>query len=305
MQAVIHQIAFIDGIGFDPFFRGLLSVLVGIVVLVGGTYMIIATNTGARSGMLIACAGLFGWMFLMGIIWTVYGIGWRGDRPTWELVEINVDDGADRDDGLLFSEVEVAQGLAGVDVSVESDDPDQAQVLALEKASETELNGWRYLPTSDAERGEAQASADEYLVEEGVFESGDYLPLQFGGFVTGGKPVLAEDANQLDRVWHFFDETFLHPTFSAELMVIQVQEVVAKPSFPGQPPPVAEVDPEAALVSVIMERDRGGPIPSIIGGLRFTPLMFTVATGLLFAIFAWALHTRDRHQEEIRAAAAT
>ncbi len=297
-------LAFIDGIGFDPFFRGLLSVLVGVVVLVGGTYLLVATNTGARSGMLIAMAGLFGWMFLMGIIWTVYGIGWRGTPPTWALVEINIDDPEDFDDGLLFSEVEAAPGLVGVDISVEMDDPDEAQVAALELSRNTELNGWRYLTTSDGVRGEAQASADAYLIEEHIFDGGDYLPLQFGGFTTGGKPVLADDANMADRVWHFFDETFLNPTHSQELMVIQAQAIINKPSFPGQAPPLAEIDPDAPLVSVIMERDRGGPFPSIISGLRFTPFMFTVASGLLFAVFAWALHNRDRRQDLIRAAAA-
>jgi hypothetical protein len=304
MQVFMTQLAFLDGMGFDPFFRGFLSVLVGIVVLVGGTYLLIATNTGARSGMLIAGAGLFGWMFLMGIVWTVYGIGWRGSPPTWELVEINIDDPEDSDDGLLFSDVDEAQALFGVDISVDDPDPDQAQASALAASREMDLGGWRYLIAADGVRGEAQAAADAFLVEEGVFVAGDYLPLQFGGFTEGGKPPLDEEANLWDRIVHFFDETFLHPTHPEELMVIQAQETVAKPTFPGQAPPVAEVDPDAPLVSVIMVRDRGGPIPSVISGLRFTPLMFTIATGLLFAVFAWALHTRDRHQDEIRAAVA-
>ena len=303
MLAQLTHLAFIDGIGFDPFFRGFLSVLVGVVVLVGGTYLLIATNTGARSGMMIAAAGLFGWMFLMGIVWTVYGIGWRGDPPTWELVEVNVDDPEDVDDGLLFSEVEVAQALFGADVSVDNPDPDLAQQEALEKSLDTDLGGWRYLVAADGVRGEAQASADAFLVEEGIYDTGEYVPLQFGGFTTGGKPVLADDANMLDRVIHFFDETFVHPTHAQELMVIQVQEIVAKPTLPGQAPPTAEVDPEAPLVSVILERDRGGPFPSIISGLRFTPFMFTVAMGVLFAMFAFALHNRDRRQDQIRAAA--
>lgn len=307
MQVLATQLAFIDGIGFDPFFRGLLSVLVSVVVLVGGTYLLIATNTGARSGMLIACAGLFGWMFLMGAIWTVYGIGWRGQPPTWELVEINVDDADDTDDGLLFSEVEVAQQLFGADVSVDDPDPDVAQTLAVERSRKMDLGDWRYLPPSDSVRGEAQASADTFLLEEGVFSAGDYLPLQFGGFTAGGKPVLEldPDANvisqQISRVGHFFNETFLNPTHPEELMIIQAQQIIAKPSFPGQAPPVAEVNPDAPLVSVIMERDRGGPFPSIISGLRFTPFMFTVANGLLFAVFAWALHNRDRRQDAILA----
>lgn len=304
------QLAFIEGIGFDPFFRGFLSVLVGLIVLVGGTYLIIATNTGARSGMLISCAGLFGWMFLMGIVWTVYGIGWRGDPPSWALVEINIDDVDDTDDGLLFSEVESAVDLAGIDVSVDADDPDEAQVLALARSREMDLRGWRYLTTADSVRGEAQASADAFLVEEHIFEVGEYLPLQFGGFTTGGKPVLEIDEGagfieeQISRIGHFFNETFLNPTHSQELMVIQAQQIIAKPTLPGEPPPLAEVDPNAPLVSVIMERDRGGPLPSLISGLRFTPFMFTVANGLLFAVFAWALHNRDRRQELVRAATA-
>ncbi len=310
MSVLMTQLAFIDGIGFDPFFRGFLSVLVGVVVLVGGTYLIIATNTGARSGMLIACAGLFGWMFLMGIIWTVYGIGWRGAPSTWALVEINIDDADDTDDGLLFSEVEGAADLHGVDVSVDDPDPDVAQARALERSKEMDLGDWRYLTAADSVRGEAQASADTFLLEEGVFQGGDYLPLQFGGFTSGGKPPLEidEDAGfleeQLTRVGHFFRETFLYPSHPQELMVIQTREIIAKPTFPGQAPPVAEPNPEAPLVSVIMERDRGGPFPSLISGLRWTPFMFTVANGLLFAFLVWWLHIRDRRQDEILAAGA-
>ena len=301
----LASLAFIDGIGFDPFFRGFLSVLVGVVVLIGGTYLLIATNTGTRSGFLIAMAGLFGWMFLMGIIWTVYGIGWRGTPPTWELVEIIVDDPDDNDDGLLFAEAEGTPDLAGVILTAEGvDDPDEAQVVALEQSRSMDIGDWRYLPTSDGVRGEAQAAADAILIEEHVYEAGEYLPLQFGGFTRGGKPVLEEDANQVDRVLHFFGETFLNPVHSQELMVIQTQAIVQKPSLPGQPPPVAEIDPDAPLISVVMERDRGGPIPNIISGLRFIPFMFTIFSGLVFLVLVWGLHNRDRREAQIRAAAA-
>jgi len=305
MHTLATQLAFIDGIGFDPFFRGFLSVLVGVVVLIGGTYLLIATNTGTRTGFMIAMAGLFGWMFLMGIIWTVYGIGWRGTPPTWVLVEINVDDAEDGDDGLLFSEVEGAPDLAGVTLTADGvDDPDEAQVAALEQSRTLDIGDWRYLSTSDGVRGEAQAAADAILIEEDVYDAGQYLPLQFGGFTRGGKPVLKEDANQIDRVAHFFNETFLNPVHSQELMIIQTQAIVQKPSLPGQPPPVAEIDADAPLISVVMERDRGGPIPNIISGLRFTPFMFTIFSGLVFLVLVWGLHNRDRREAQIRAAAA-
>ena len=81
-------------IAFDPTIRGLLVILVAVVVLPGSIYMILATNTGIRVGFLIAAAGLFGWLFLMGGIWWMYGIGLKGRDPAWMPVEINFDRGS-------------------------------------------------------------------------------------------------------------------------------------------------------------------------------------------------------------------
>lgn len=345
MLQLALQMAFIDGIGFDPFFRGLLSVLTAILVLIGGTYLVVATDTGTRLGFLISAASLFGWLFLMGIVWTIYGIGWKGDAPTWTLVEINFDDAADNDDGLLFSEVasaaaltesdagdgipegglgdatfilddvlarldgpeaiERARGIMAGASSVETvPDPDLAQEAALVASRNLDLGEWRYLVTSDAIRGEAQASVDAFLVEEGIFEVGGYVPSQFGAFTVDGKPILKEGANLFERVTHTLNETILNPYYEEELIVLQVQGAVAQATLPGQPPPVAMVDPDAPLVSVIMERDRGGPIPALFSGLRFTPAMFTVFNGLIFAALAWNMHVRDQREAEVRAAAA-
>ncbi len=346
MLQTAMQLAFIDGVAFDPFFRGLLSVLAIFIALIGGTYLIIATNTGTRLGFLVAAGGLFGWMFLMGIVWTIYGIGWAGQSPTWALLEINVDDAEDVDDGLLFSEIEAVatladgsstgipdgglaesgfsdaavlerfedaedsallvaeEAVASADLVGEISDQDVAQEAALVASRSLDIDDWRYLVSSDGIRGEAQASADAFLVEREVFEVGGYVPQQFGAFIIDGKPVLDEDANQLDRVVHFFNETVLNLAYDQELIVIQVQGAVSQPTLPGQPPPVATVDTDAPLVSVIMERDRGGPIPSLFSGLRFTPAMFTVFNGLVFAVLAMAMHYRDGREEQIRSAAA-
>lgn len=76
-------------ISFDPTIRGILVVVVGTTVLVGSVYAIIATNTGIRAGFLIVLAGLFGWMFLMGTVWWIYGIGLKGRDPSWMPVELN------------------------------------------------------------------------------------------------------------------------------------------------------------------------------------------------------------------------
>ena len=73
-------------INWSPELRGILIVIIAVAVLMGGVYMILATNLGARLGFLVALAGLAGWMLLMGIMWSVYGIGLRGKDPTWDAV---------------------------------------------------------------------------------------------------------------------------------------------------------------------------------------------------------------------------
>lgn len=78
----------IAGIGWEPEIRGALTVLVGSLVLFGSVWLILNTNLGNRLGSLISLVGFFGWMFIMGIVWWIYGIGLQGDRPTWEPREI-------------------------------------------------------------------------------------------------------------------------------------------------------------------------------------------------------------------------
>jgi hypothetical protein len=305
-------LALIDGLSFDPFFRGFLSVMVGVVVMIGGTYLLIATNSGARTGGMIAASAFFGWMFMMGLVWTLYGIGWRGQAPTWELVEISGDNPASENDGLVFAENERAQtlgfALESFDVAegVDLGDPDAAQndAVARAKANKDNLNDWRYLATSNPTRGEAQSAADEHLAEEHVFDStADYVPLQFGAYNIGGKPLLKDNPNVFDRVIHKIDTMTLHAVHSEELMIIQVQGAVEQPTLPGQPPPVATADPEKSVFNVIMRRDRGGPLPALFGGLRFTPALFTIFNGILFALVTWSLHVREKREMLVRAAA--
>jgi hypothetical protein len=79
----------LGAIQFDNDIRGILVVIVGTVVLMGSIYLIISTNVGMRLGFLITMAALFGWMFLLGIMWWMYGIGLIGRAPAWAATEIN------------------------------------------------------------------------------------------------------------------------------------------------------------------------------------------------------------------------
>lgn len=86
--AMVEMIA---GLGWDPEIRGLLTVVLGFAVLGGSVWLLLVTNTGTRLGSLIALAGFWGWMFCMGVFWWIYGIGWVGSAPTWEVQDVFAD----------------------------------------------------------------------------------------------------------------------------------------------------------------------------------------------------------------------
>lgn len=275
-------IGFIDGIGFDPFLRGFLSVLVGVVVLMGSVYLLLATNSGFRTGFMIAATGLMGWMFIMGIVWWIYGIGWRGEQPSWEIEEVRSNMG----ESALVEVRELDAAFFDIDFA-DTNAEDLAEHL------ETVESDWALMPT--AARGDAQAVADAALVEEGFFTTtGEYLPLEAGAFEVGGKPK--RDSNSMvDRVQSKIRNTVFirHPVHYA---VVQVQAVVPQETEPGQAPPTPIIDEDAPVYSVVMVRN--------LGSLRFVPAMVTIASGLIFFVLAFLLHGRDKRETEMRAAVA-
>ena len=62
--------------------RGILVVLVGVLVLMGSVYLILATNTGARLGFLLILTGALRLDDDHGLVWWIYGgSGPEGRRP--------------------------------------------------------------------------------------------------------------------------------------------------------------------------------------------------------------------------------
>ncbi len=105
----MESVELFAGLAWDPEIRGFLAVLTGVVVLMGSVWLLLATNSGTRLGTLIALAGFFGWMTIMAAIWWVYGIGYRGDAPTWEQVEIV--EGFNDEGHLSFAALDEAEAL--------------------------------------------------------------------------------------------------------------------------------------------------------------------------------------------------
>jgi hypothetical protein len=320
----------IAGVGFNVTIRGILVVLVGAGVLMGSTWILLATNLGTRLGALVAFSSFFGWMVIMSIIWTMFGIGWKGNPPSWHLLDVNYNQ-------LAGSPVKPAQGLVdptklpnAYDLVVNSNDDaakkefaspipadrlqglspaeqdaarkdwdakNRATTLSQLAAVAPELTknidvgkGWRLLST--AQEGEGAAAASAAIVAHGEFKKAeDFLVLD--AFDYGGKPKLKQNPNRWDRISHKID-TIIHFRHPAHYEVVQIQQVIPQETQPGQAPPRSIVDTKQPIISIVMERN--------LGALRIHDVLILIGSVLLFAVSVTMLHYRDKESMARRAA---
>lgn len=254
---------------WDPHIRGALIVVTAVLILCGSVYLLLATNTGARMGLLLAVAGLSGWMFLMGIIWTVFGIGWKGRPNQWVAKEIVTGE-------IGQSPLEVLDGFPDGWQRLRSGDKIYADSQA---AADAVL-----APSTEPAGGHGGSSAPAEPEFPPVFRSADQYEHQ-RGWRTGGD-------NELFTIGkHKF--YFRH---SPHWVVVQVQPTVAVQPQPGQLVQ-PEADPSQPPTYVVMVRD--------LGSVRVPPFLLTLASGLMFGAACYVLHQRDKELMRNRTAAAT
>lgn len=250
-------------LSWDPELRGALIVITAVSILMGSVYLLLMTNMGSRLGLLLALAGVTGWMAVMGWVWVGYGIGMKGHPPTWQVKEV----------------------VTGEDA---------AALSTVSAVSEGFPAGWRPLEPGDPVLGEAQASADHVLAPPtGAGGEGGAAPSRFepvfgslqdytlvAAYQKGGEDYYLP-GGYLERSEGFLKGWFHKPNYS----VVEVRPVLREPDLGGAPASPTP-DPSAEPTFVIMERD--------LGNLRFPSFVFALANTVLFAVFALMLHERDR-----------
>lgn len=258
-------------IQWDPGLRGVLVLVVGITVLPGSVYLLLSTNLGSRLGFLVAIAGLSGWLALMGFIWTMYGIGYKGTAPSWKVEEV-----------------------------VTSQSRDDLSAAKLDKAHD--LSKWRALPADDRARGEAVAAATAALTTKGspvqLFTAeSDYKVVEV--YTRGGKKVskgIKLTRPFGDKGFRGFLNAWLPGPHPPHYTIVQVQPVIAQDVPLGQAPPTPKVDTSKPVESVILVRD--------LGKLRVPAFMVMLSSLIVFGISCTTLHRRDKAVMAARAAAA-
>jgi len=251
-------------IGWEPELRGLLTVVIGVVILCGSVYGIMATNMGSRLAFLVALTALAGWMMLMGIVWAIYGIGLRGPDPSWQAVP-----GA----GVL-QDVN-ALGAAGV-LNPNADVPDDATPTeSAEIVRDTFIDqGWVVLDKASPAFGQAQASASELLIEEGAFAAGQFEIVEV--FDIGG-----ERYPKINDTLDFI--AFFH---TPHYVVAEAAPFVPVRTEPGRAPARPEIDENRQREYVYMVRD--------LGARRQPAIVLAIGGAVIFLALCYLLHRRDR-----------
>jgi len=309
-------------IAFDPNIRGVFVVLTGVVVLCGSVYLLLATNTGVRNGLLIALTCLTGWNFTMGAIWWTYGIGLKGKDPSWIEKEVNFsrDDAAGVDEVNKLPRTESLPEPSVFLADFLAKNPAQAKkILAtegegyvpssltkvvtvepeLKSVLDEKLGGWRILPESDSRRGDAVAAADATMLATKAFgeatSSSSYVVKDvffYGGKAAAEPETVKGERNIFDKAYRRIVSTVQvkNPPLFAAITLQKTQNVVVAP---GEAPPPPVADETAQTVTVVLMRN--------LGNKRLIPALFTLFNGILFAVFAWMLHNRDKRAMAARA----
>jgi hypothetical protein len=252
-------------VSWDPEIRGIIVVLCMFLTLCGGTYLVIGTNLGARLGVLISVAALFGWMAMMGAVWWIYGIGLKGREPTWKpATPISI-----IRDGTLLSNAEVIDGPIKVAAG-----SSPAEVAATVK-KQLEAEEWVRLDDADPRRGQAAASADDIIQNKAKeFAAGEYVTLSV--YDRGG-----ERSPKINDSLDFL--AFRH---APRYALVEIAPLLPQRAEPARAPAKPVIDSSQPHRYLLMIRD--------LGTKRQPAIFITLGSSLIFAILCWLLHRRDR-----------
>jgi hypothetical protein len=260
-------------INWQPELRGVLTVLIGMGVWMGSVYLILGTNLGARLGFLVALTGLMGWMALMGGIWWIYGIGLKGDAPSWEQVPGRT----------VIQEADLLHqaGVLDAPITIGTDATPTESADAVK--SELLTEGWAQVDPSAPAFGQAESSAATFLDSEGALKAGEYE-------VTAVYEINPPSESAYPKLFGRDELDFIAFWHKPYYTLVEVAPYTPVFTEAGRAPIAPEIDPSQPRQYVYMHRN--------LGNLRQPAAYICIGSTLAFLALCWLLHRRDRFVDE-------
>ncbi|MHB8465594.1 MAG: hypothetical protein ACYDH6_02130 [Acidimicrobiales bacterium] len=259
----------VAALSWDPQLRGALILLTAILILPGSVFLILATNTGAKVGFLLAAAGLSGWLLVLNLIWLGYGIGYKGTQPSWVVKEIVTGD------LVGHSTTKAVVGTVG----------DHATAFP---------NGWTRLPSGNPTLAQALPVADKALIPAavGTTASSAFPPpfkttqdyVDIAGFTKGGHNYLVNLFGY--KIYWRVRRHFVYFKHQPHYLVVRVQPSLPSITTAGAAATLPAADASQPLTSVVMQRD--------VGSLRLPPILGALSSLIIFVVICERLHSREK-----------
>jgi hypothetical protein len=229
---------------WNPQVRGGLYVFIAVVVLCGSSFLLLGTNMGGRLGFQLAAAGLTGFFVIIGSIWWVYGIGPKGESPTWQPQTVIPGDLGQGGSGVVAG---FPKGWEKLDLA----SPEVADALPV---AQTDL-------TTAARGGTAPYKSSSDFLPSGAYNKGGETYGPFG-------------------IFNFRPLNLFH---KAHYLIVQVQAVQKVEAVPGAAPPKPVIDPNAQPTAVLLVRNLGSQrlnpaVFTVASALFFGLLVFQLHT---------------------------
>ena len=289
-MTVSHLVAILASEGgpktlWDPTILGVLVVLSGLVLFAGSTYLLLATNVGARLGFMITASALSGIMVLLSSLWLITQTPLtspKGRTPLWQTVKCDEPEPkCALVDNLSESSIKPISALARTE---------NPKLLKLEKYQSLR-SAVDAMFVRKKQVGEEAVKQSAYATYEQGSEILTLAPVDEKNIPNkNGKETLKEYI-----VGGKTDMFFWHTTKYAAVEVCAATPQASttdpnvKPSAPG-------CDDTKAHKWAIFVYDWGS--------IRLPPLMYLIGSLAFFGISLYALHTREMAQRRIAAAGA-
>lgn len=263
-----------------PTILGVLVVVASVFLFIGATYLLLATNTGARLAFLLTVAGLSGMMVLLSALWwtTASPLNTlKGRVPAWVPVE------SIKGDDLARSDIPAVQEITSADkVDLAEQTNIKAAVDSL-VVIPTGTNGEEPEPPNEFQ---TFTLSTDYLVAD-AFQTGGESWLQPGApWIHPGYISVSTDSN-----FPWIHVTGHAPKYAVAVLC-PVDKAAQEVPF-GDPIPAPTCDKSQEATTIVLEKD--------LGSLRFPPFMTMIASAILFVLSLLGLHWRERDLQELAA----
>jgi hypothetical protein len=324
---MLHAIS-LAAVTWDPTIRGIAVVVVGCSVLMGSVWLVLMTNSGVRVASLLAISAFFGWMTIMGTVWWIYGIGWKGKDPSWQTIEVIRQDPAQSsldnvqtlpNPSTLPTGFEVASASSSPEVQKEFTtvpSADDLKGLSADEAAAAKNNqDAKNRGTSLSEVASvAPAEVDQQLADKGVDLGGwKLMPTSRSGEADASASAelikLKVDgiASTSDfKLQNRFEQGGKDRLPENPSQWDRVKRKIHNFIFFRHPPHYVVVEAQKVIPKVAKDgaapptpqADPNQPVLSVVmerdlGSRRLNPALVTIASLLFFIVSAYLLHARD------------